>query len=201
MGLFNRKNATSFWEKKLDSMGPPLTKEQKVQVNAFLYTKPRAASVVTIAEMGYFPRFTFTNIPVLNWNVPGGPSEKRYMPVNENKVQAKNDIMLLDQLLKQAKYDATYKRNFKVIESEILFPDELNLRWDSGFSWLEICELTSTGKLPKYPVALHFYSQPKDEKSARRVSGTIYYLKTGEIGKFQMSRSFKDHRVDLKHTL
>lgn len=201
MGLFNRKKSTSFWSKKIDSMGPALSRDQKQELNDFRYTKPNPPNIVSISDMNYFSRFSFSEIPVLDWNIDKARPQMRYVLVGENLNQAVIDIMSLQKLKNLADYEPAYKRHFDIVQSELLFPDLSNLRWDVGFTWLEICPLTNTGKIGRYPVALHFYSEPQDKKSPKRLSGTIYYLQNGEIGKFEMSRMLKDCRVDMKHIM
>lgn len=98
-----------------------------------------------------------------------------YLLGNTNSPLATDEILYVNAFLAEAAHLLSYFPKKSISKSDLCFRERL-INGTNAFCFATFKPLTNTGKMPKYPMVLHFYIS--DE-----LFGDLYYAQNGEIEK------------------
>lgn len=119
--------------------------------------------------------------------------EPRYLFEGLNKKQLNNDICLINDVLR--------KNNIlDLFIPDLNYDTNIKTGGPTNYSFLNINELTATGKLTKYKYTVHFNTFIEDYQKdwGNDTFGKIYYLQNGEIGKVRIVM-WRDKKLTVIH--
>ena len=130
-----------------------------------------------------------------------------YVPINlQNKIS--QDLMSLNDFIGKSR---------EILRTNIELISDLNIRYNinsiehyENLTKIELMPLTKTGKIPKFPVVLHFNASKSIEwPNNNTLFGHVFYFPDGKIGKAEviswvdhncyiLSIAIKNNRLSLK---